>query len=110
MKDLGEETSDTYALSLSYQPSKGILDRLGRGRFGLATKDADGNWINAVDMIDGVTKRFVLGAWKPSYPLGTYGVDTRTKTAWAVINYDGDFAVARFDVRDDVARDGSANR
>lgn len=50
------------------------------------------------------------GPDKPSYPLGTYGVDTRTKTAWAVINYDGDFAVARFDVRDDVARDGSANR
>lgn len=110
MKELGEETSDTYALSLSYQPSKGILDRLGRGLFGLATKDADGNWINAVDMIDGVTKRFVLGTWKPSYPLGTYGVDTRTKTAWAVINYDGDFAVAGFDLSGDAARDGSANR
>jgi hypothetical protein len=30
----------------------------------------------------------------PGYGLGTYGVDTKTKTAWAVINYNGEFAVA----------------
>ena len=43
--------------------------------------------------LGGVTK-FVKGSWKPDYPLGTYGVDASTKTAWAVINYNGDFAVA----------------
>jgi hypothetical protein len=41
------------------------------------------------------TKRFVKGPWKPAYGLGTYGVDPKTKTAWAVINFNGDFAVAR---------------
>ena len=96
MKDLGEESTDTYTLSLSYEPSKAIPQHLGKGLFGLATKDGDGNWINAVDKIDGVTKQFVKGAWKDDYPLGTYGVDASKKTAWAVINYDGDFAVARF--------------
>ena len=25
--------------------------------------------------------------------LGTYGIDSKTNTAWAVINYTGDFAV-----------------
>ena len=26
--------------------------------------------------------------------MGTYGVDPRSKTAWAVLNYNADFAVA----------------
>ncbi len=44
----------------------------------------------------GGTQRFVHGRWDPSYELGTYGVDPSTKTAWAVINYDGDFLIARY--------------
>jgi hypothetical protein len=44
---------------------------------------------------DGGEKKFVVGSWKEEYGLGTYGVDPATKTAWAVINYNGDFAVAR---------------
>ena len=55
-----------------------------------------GNWVNAVDFNIGGTKQFVLGPWNASYGLGTYGVDQKTKTAWAVINYQGDFAVAPF--------------
>ena len=35
------------------------------------------------------------GPWKPGYDLGTYGVDPGTKTAWAVLDYNADFAVAR---------------
>ena len=96
MADLGTDRTDTYALSISYDPKKAIPKRLGKGLFGLATRDADGNWVNAVDMNFGGKKKFVVGKWKPSYELGTYGVDPSTKTAWAVINYNSDFAVARF--------------
>ncbi len=84
--------TDTYVLSMTYQP--GHSEHLGNGGFGIATKNADGNWINAVDSNVGGTKTFVKGPWKASYGLGTYGVDASTKTAWAVINYDGTFAVA----------------
>jgi hypothetical protein len=42
-------------------------------------------------------KKFVLGAWKSFYPLGTYGVDPATQTAWAVVNTtgSGQFAVVQ---------------
>jgi len=96
MTDLGTEQSDTFALSVSYDPEKAAPQHLGKGFFGLATKDAAGNWINAVEKNFGGTKMFVMGPWKAEYELGTYGVDPSSKTAWAVINYAGDFAVARF--------------
>ncbi len=96
MADLRSDRADTYALSLSYDPSKSRPEHLGEGLFGLAAKDANGNWVNAVDMNKDGAKKFVMGPWKPEYELGTYGVDPGTKTAWAVINYNGDFAVARF--------------
>ena len=60
---------------------------------GIATLDAEGNWINAVDRNSGGTKQFVEGPWSASYGLGTYGIDTGTKTAWAVVNHAGDFVV-----------------
>jgi hypothetical protein len=37
----------------------------------------------------------VLGPWNPIYKLGTYGIDPRTNTVWAVLNYNGQFATAR---------------
>ena len=36
---------------------------------------------------------FVDGPWKASYGLGTYGVSG--DSTWAVINYQGQFAIAR---------------
>lgn len=89
--------SDIYTLSMSYEDERVNGLHLGNGGFRLATRDADGNWINAVEMNFGGGRKFVKGGWKPGYELGTYGVDTATKTAWAVINYDGDFAVAQFE-------------
>jgi len=38
----------------------------------------------------------VNGLWKAGCALGTYGVDPSTHTAWAVIDYTGDFAAASF--------------
>jgi hypothetical protein len=94
---MGSDQTDTYALAMNYNFKNGNPPtHLGDGLFGLATKDADGNWVNAVDKNIGGTKKFVFGAWDPSYGLGTYGFDPCTHTAWAVVNYNGDFAVAGF--------------
>jgi hypothetical protein len=92
MTELGADTADVYTLSLTYEPD--LPEHLGNGGFGIATKDAAGNWVNSVDNNVGGSKTFVKGAWNASYGLGTYGVDPRTKTVWAVLNYDGSFAVA----------------
>lgn len=97
MADLKANAADSYTLSMSYDPAKARPEHLGRGLFGLAVKNHHGKWVNAVDQNTGGAKRFVKGPWKAKYPLGTFGADPATKTAWAVINHSGDFAVARFD-------------
>jgi hypothetical protein len=91
---MGSGETDAYTLSMTYDDKKVRSLRLDNGRFGLATKDADGKWINAVDKNLGGSKKFVAGPWNPSYELGTYGVDRGTHTAWAVINHNGDFAIS----------------
>jgi hypothetical protein len=101
MADLGTDQTDTYTLSMSYDSTRVEPLHLGSGGFGIATRNEDGGWINAVDMNFGGTKKFVWGAWNPNYKLGTYGLDPHTHTAWAVINYNGDFAVAGFEKHQD---------
>ncbi len=86
---------DIYTLSMTYDDNRVNGLHLGNGGFRLAAKDTDGKWVKAVDKNFGGAGKFVKGAWRPGYELGTYGVDPFTKTAWAVINYDGDFAVVR---------------
>lgn len=83
---------DTFVLSMSYdkQPV-----HLGNGGFGIAARNNDGTWVNAVDMNFGGAKKFTVGPWRQGHELGAYGVDPSTKTAWAVLNYGGDFVVAR---------------
>jgi len=88
----GDVTTGTYTLSMSYDPE--LPEHLGNGGFGIAARDSNGNWVNAVDLNLGGTRQFVKGAWKAGYGLGTYGVDPKTKTAWAVLNFNGSFAVA----------------
>jgi hypothetical protein len=90
--------TDTYALSMSYDSAIDVnADFINAGHaVTLSTKDAGGNWVNAVDQNVGGRKRFILGKFNSAYPLGTYGVDTATHTAWAVINNTGgpgEFAV-----------------
>jgi hypothetical protein len=98
MADVGIDQTDVFTLSLTYDPREAAR-HIEKGVFGLATKDGCGNWINAVDRNFGGIKKFVRGAWKHEYGLGTYGVDPATKTAWAVINHNSDFAVASFEQR-----------
>ena len=91
MNDLGSTTAGTYALSLTY-------DKLAKGQKAngiLVALNSTGTWVNAVSMNAGGKQRFVSGPWKSTYALGTYGIDTRRRTAWAVIDYGGSFAVAR---------------
>jgi hypothetical protein len=96
MADLGTEQTDTYVLSLSYDQHRLLPIELGKGLLGLVTMNENGRWVNAVDMNFGGTKKFILGPYKSGYELGTYGADLKTRTVWAVINYNGDFAVAGF--------------
>jgi len=96
LADLGSDMTDTYMLSMSYDHKKVLPVQLRRGLLGLATKDEDGNWVNAVDNNFGGRKNFVLGPWNSSYDVGTYGIDLKTHAAGAVINHGGEFAVAGF--------------
>jgi hypothetical protein len=82
---MGSSQTDIFALSLSYDANKS-------GAFVLATPDGNGKWINAVDQNLGGAKTFVAGPWKAGCALGTYGIDTDTKTVWAVLNYNNYFA------------------
>ena len=91
-KESGTFETPLYVLSMSYQP--GRTYHLGNGDFGLATLDENRHWVKAVDENYGGAVQFVVGPWNPNYGLGTYGVDPGTKTAWAVINFNGSFAVA----------------
>jgi hypothetical protein len=92
-RTLGSEKTDEYVLSMSYIPSNWSSALIQKGDLGLVTRSARGIWVNAVTKNFAVTRKFVLGPWNSSYKLGTYGVDTATNTAWAVLNYNGDFAV-----------------
>jgi hypothetical protein len=94
-KQMGSDETDPYVVSVSYDARKAPASLT--SAFGVAARDAAGSWVNAVDLDVGGTKAFVLGAWKPAYGLGTYGVDPRTKTAWAVVNHDGAFRASLLD-------------
>jgi hypothetical protein len=92
MSELGAlGKTDTYVLSLSVDWKRMI--HLGSGCIGIGTFVGE-KWVNAVNENIGGEKKFVVGPYKAEYGLGTYGVDPATKTAWAVLNYNADFAVA----------------
>ncbi len=88
------DQTDVYALQLKVDPIE-QLGNINRGEAGLAALDEQGRWVNAVDLNIGPGNHpnFVNGPCKSSYGLGTFGVDG--KQAWAVINFQGQFAIAR---------------
>lgn len=85
---IGSEQGDTYTLSIKYEGSA-------RGSLALVNKDENGAWAPVATRNFGGTPKFVVGPWKAGYGLGTYGVDHASKTAWAVVNRGGEFAVAQ---------------
>jgi hypothetical protein len=89
MSELGAEgQTDTYVLSISFDfRRQNHLEDVGIATF------TGCQWVNAVDENFGGEKNFVIGPYSSEYGLGTYGVDPDTKTAWAVLNYNADFAV-----------------
>jgi hypothetical protein len=92
MTDVGAEQTDPFVLLMSFDKTA-PRQQFGNGGFGIATRDASGNWVNAVSMNFGGQTLFVNGPWQAGYPVGTYGADPSTKTAWAVLNFNGEFAV-----------------
>jgi hypothetical protein len=93
MADMGTEQTDVYVLSMSHDFRRNIHC----GKDGIVALDDDGDWVNAVDLNVGTsTKKFVNGPYKPTYGLGTYGIDPKTKSAWAVLDYNADFALGDF--------------
>jgi hypothetical protein len=93
---MGSAQTGNYTLSLTYTPPSSS-SAIQQGNFGIISRNSSGSWINAVEGNFGGTKSFVLGPWTSSATLGTYGVDTVTHTAWAVVNFGGSFAVAGTD-------------
>ena len=90
--DIGAAAGDTVVLAMTYDPSLVTAAQIASGHFGVATLNASSAWVNAA----GSTATFVAGPVNAAAPVGTYGVDTATNTAWAVVNHDSDFAVASF--------------
>ncbi len=98
MEDLGSFNTDVYVLEMSYDEQRTNGQRLGNAGYRLAAIDADGKWVNAVELNAGPQKKkFVKGPYNPSYGLGTYGIDMASGKVWAVINYAADFAAYKFE-------------
>jgi len=95
LTDVGATQADTYALSLSYDPTATTPSAIQAGAFGLVTRATSSNaWVNAADLNAGGTQTFVLGPWNSGCTLGACGVDTNAHTAWVVVNHAGDFAAS----------------
>lgn len=93
MDELGTKgRADIYVLSMSADYKK--RGSFKKGGIYISTF-VEGKWVNAVDENFGGNKKFVYGKYKPEYGLGTYGYDRKSKTVWAVLNYNADFVIAK---------------
>lgn len=85
------QTTDTFTLSMACKRLQKHPEQL-KKNFCIAARNGS-QWVNAVDLNTGGTKKFIEGPWKESYGLGTWGVDSESGSVWAVINHDGDFVI-----------------
>lgn len=86
--------SETYAVQMSF-PAGINATFFASGKIFIAAIGDSGIWVNAVNSNYGGTSNYVQGPWNSGYPLGTYGVDASNNVAWAVLNYEGIFAVTQ---------------
>jgi len=92
--EFGEDQTDTYCLSMAYDPYLIEDEQAKTGKIGIASR-GETHWTNAVNKNFGGTKNFVVGPYDESkHSLGNYGVDLINRRFWVVVNYNGDFAVA----------------
>lgn len=93
---LSGPTTDQYALSMTYKSGPFIKSAvLASGKFCLLARNSNGQWVNAATLDSTGTPAFVLGAYTPGMAIGSYGINPVTKTAWAVLDYNGEFAVGQ---------------
>lgn len=85
----GSDETDPFILTLSYN-DMGLSAEQEELMF-LAFRNANGQWVNAVDGNFGGAARFFLGGWNLASSLGDYGVDTANNYVWAYINHNSDF-------------------
>ncbi len=97
LADPGNTRTDPYVLSMTFDPGKRAKKELLGGNFGLASIDEQGRAGNAAAATGATDLKFVAGPWKQGYPAGTWGVDLRHHTVWAVLEGNGKFAAAVFD-------------
>ena len=99
----GMGTFDKFTLTLTFDASAFSRADLEGGNILLGTKDANGNWVNAIALDHGTntgSNYLILGtaADASTAALGTYGIDLSTfdadqqATVWAVIDHNSDFA------------------
>jgi hypothetical protein len=98
MAELGTDQTDVYVLWMRHDFPRDVL----RGKAGIAALNAEGEWVNAVKLNIGKDNNPrpdpVFGPYNPSeHGLGDWGMDPKTKSAWAVLDYNADFAIAGFD-------------
>ena len=92
--------TDPFVLQMTYNPA---LLPLGAGSEGQWAANEgiylgwldNGTWVNAVTGNYGTNNDYFvgIGAWNGNTTLGDWGVNTANHTVWAVVNYNGDFAV-----------------
>ncbi len=91
---MGGTVTDQYALSMSFKTGPAVKGpALLSGKFCLLARNGSGRWVKAVTLNSSGSPAFVLGAYTPGMAIGTYGVNPVTRTAWAVVDYNGEFAV-----------------
>jgi hypothetical protein len=95
MTDFGSKKSDVYVLSMAYEPAN---DGQKVNGYRIATIYSNSrDWLGATRITAGYSpSKAIKGPWNSNYGLGYYGYDPATNSAWAVLDYVGDFAVLKY--------------
>ena len=96
--DLKGTQTDMTVLQLGYDAAEAIAAFGSEAQLVLSWFDiATQTWKNAVEGNSGGTATAKMGAYNPltDFILGTFGIDTDTNTAWAVVDHNSEFVVTQ---------------